>query len=70
MPFVDGVALARALKKLNPEVQIIACSGNASVTRIGELMSLDVKACLTKPFTSESLLHKLHEMLQPNSRPA
>ena len=66
MPFVDGVALARALKKLNPAVQIIACSGNASVTRIGELMSLDVKACLTKPFTSESLLHKLHEMLQPN----
>jgi PAS domain S-box-containing protein len=65
MPFVDGVALARALKKLNPDVRIIACSGNATATRIGELMSLDVKACLTKPFTAESLLCKLHEMLHP-----
>jgi signal transduction histidine kinase/ActR/RegA family two-component response regulator len=63
MPFVDGVALARALKKLTPDVRIIACSGNATATRIGELMSLDVKACLTKPFTAESLLFKLHEML-------
>ena len=70
MPFVDGVALARALKKLNPEVKIIACSGNASAARIGELMSLDVRACLTKPFTSDSLLLKLHEMLNEAPQPA
>jgi two-component system cell cycle sensor histidine kinase/response regulator CckA len=60
MPIMDGVALVRALHKINPEVKIIGSSGfvgdDSSGNRMEELKSLGVDTVLEKPFTSRDLL--------------
>ena len=63
MPYMDGEALIRALKKMNPEVKVIAMSGLVSVEQTGELKSLNVNAFLSKPYTAETLLTTLAEVL-------
>jgi signal transduction histidine kinase len=63
MPVVDGVALYRALRKINPLVRLIAATGEEEETRRAELSSLGVNAFLTKPFGTEMLLHTLRSVL-------
>jgi CheY-like chemotaxis protein len=61
MPLVDGVALSRALRKMNPEVRIIAATGAAEESRKQELKALNVSRVLGKPFTTGALLAALEE---------
>jgi CheY-like chemotaxis protein len=60
MPFMDGVALVRSLRKLNPAVRVIGASGllseNAAVSRRQTLIELGVTIILKKPFAAEELL--------------
>jgi CheY-like chemotaxis protein len=63
MPYMDGEALIRALKKINPEIRIIAMSGLVSAGQTAELKSLNVNAFLSKPYTAETLLTTLAELL-------
>ncbi|MEP6947392.1 MAG: PAS domain S-box protein [Acidobacteriota bacterium] len=63
MPYMDGVALIRALKQINPEVKVIAMSGLMSAGQTAELRSQNVDAFLTKPFTAEALLAELARLL-------
>lgn len=60
MPFMDGAATIRALRKLNPKLPIIAASGLPPA----DINSLDVNAFLSKPYTAEKLLTTLAEILQ------
>jgi hypothetical protein len=62
MPIVDGVALSRALKKMNPKVRIIAATGAAEESRKQELKAFQVSQILAKPFTVGVLLAALEEM--------
>jgi CheY-like chemotaxis protein len=59
MPFMDGAATIRALRKLNPDLPIIAASGLPPA----EINSLNVNAFLAKPYTAEKLLTALAEIL-------
>ena len=61
MPFMDGPATIRALRKLNPKLKIIAASG-LTANEPGELIG--VAAFLTKPYTAEKLLHAIAAALQ------
>ncbi|MBU6401276.1 MAG: response regulator, partial [Verrucomicrobia bacterium] len=67
MPNLDGVALVRVLRKMEPALRIIACSGaDGSVDDSGkaaELKALGVQAFLSKPYPMERLLQTLHEVL-------
>jgi len=63
MPMLDGVELTRALKKMNPEVKVIVCTGQATEVRQAELRDLGVHVFLQKPYSSEKLLTTLHEVL-------
>ena len=63
MPYMDGEALIRALKKMNPEVKVIAMSGLVSAGQAAELKSLNINAFLSKPYTAETLLTTLAEVL-------
>jgi PAS domain S-box-containing protein len=63
MPIMDGPALIRALKKLDPSIRIIAATGIADKTKLGEIAESDLKAFLAKPFTAEKLLASLSEAL-------
>jgi len=62
MPYMDGPLTIRALKKLNPQVKIIASSGLPENIKLGEVNG-SVKRFLPKPYTAEKLLATLREVL-------
>jgi len=63
MPVMDGWATMQALASLNPLVKVIAMSGHTpSGTAPGSLPNL--KAVLTKPFTTAELVHTLIGVLR------
>lgn len=64
MPFMDGTALIRALRKLRPNVPIIATSGRDEEGARAELQELGVNACITKPYSRDTLLRALDAVLQ------
>ncbi len=64
MPFMDGVALIRTLRKMKSDVRIIASSGRGDQeNHANELAALSVRACLTKPYNKSKLLRTLHDAL-------
>jgi len=63
MPGMDGVHLARALKEINPQVKIIASTGQATEIRQAELRSLGVNVILSKPFDAKKLLSTLRDAI-------
>ena len=67
MPFMDGPATIRALQKMNPEVKIIAASGLTAGHKSGEASLEGVKIFLSKPYTAESLLKAIAEILKKES---
>jgi PAS domain S-box-containing protein len=65
MPFMDGPATIRALRKMNDSVKIIASSGLTDSGKNFEAVDLGVKTFLSKPYTAEKLLQALAEILRP-----
>ena len=63
MPYMDGTAVIRALKKIDPSVRIIAMSGLMNVEQTTELGELWIRHLLSKPFTAEMLLREIHKTL-------
>jgi two-component system cell cycle sensor histidine kinase/response regulator CckA len=64
MPYMDGPATIRALRRIDPQIKIIATSGLSIDKRIAEAHNLDVQAFVTKPYTAEDLLTALCEVLR------
>jgi two-component system, cell cycle sensor histidine kinase and response regulator CckA len=62
MPIMDGRALIRALRRIDPHVRIVAASGLAPDP--GEDHETRVRILLPKPFTAEILLRGVEEALQ------
>jgi CheY-like chemotaxis protein len=60
MPIMNGPAIVRALMSINPAAKIIAASGLQARTQVA---SLAVKGFLTKPYTAETLLTTLRQVL-------
>jgi CheY-like chemotaxis protein len=63
MPVMDGLATIQVLRRMNPKVPIIAASGLAANGHVVRAASLGVKHFLPKPFTAESLLKVLKQVL-------
>lgn len=63
MPYMDGMAMTRALRKINPELKVIATSGLTTNEQTAEMQTLNVNAFLPKPYTAENLLVNLNEIL-------
>lgn len=63
MPIMDGLALIRALRQLDPQAKVIAVSGLASQEKLDEVNTLNLNGFLTKPYTAEQLLTSLHRAL-------
>ncbi len=67
MPVMDGAATIQVLKRINPAVKIIAASGIDSGTNVAKAANAGVKHFLPKPYTAETLLKLLRDVLD---RPA
>jgi len=63
MPHMDGVSLSRALKEINPQLQIVAFTGQATETRQAELRGLGINVILSKPFVAFDLLPAMHDAI-------
>jgi two-component system, cell cycle sensor histidine kinase and response regulator CckA len=63
MPSMDGLTAYHILKKLNPQVRVIATSGLTSNSLFTEGPSIGVKAFLAKPYMIEELIDTLQEVL-------
>ena len=64
MPFMDGPATIRALKRMNPAVRIIAASGFATSQHTADASLEGVSVFLNKPYTAEKLLKALAQVLK------
>jgi PAS domain S-box-containing protein len=68
MPLMDGIALIRTLKKMKPDVKVIASTGQGCEgVHANDLEALNVGACLTKPYNKDKLLTTLHDALNPQT---
>jgi two-component system, cell cycle sensor histidine kinase and response regulator CckA len=67
MPRMEGIALIKSLKRIDPKVKIIASSGlthgPGQTDRSEELAGLGVKTFLAKPYTAEKLLAAIDGLL-------
>ena len=63
MPMMDGVNLTRALKKINPLVQVIAASGHTEISHKNDLRALGIQTFLIKPFNNHQLLEAIHNAI-------
>jgi CheY-like chemotaxis protein len=64
MPVMDGPAMIHALRRVNPEVKIIATSGLNANYGLTKLADMRIKHFLTKPYTADTLLKTLRVVLE------
>ena len=69
MPVMDGSATIAALRRLNPSVRIIAASGLEVAGNVIRATGAGVKDFLVKPFTAETLLKLVREVLDRPAAP-
>jgi PAS domain S-box-containing protein len=66
MPVMGGQVTIQVLKRLDPDVKIIAASGLSNEVSSARFTSLGVDHFLPKPFTAQTILAALHEVLCGN----
>ncbi len=64
MPVMDGAAMISELRRLNPQLPIIASSGLAETGKEAQARSLGAQKFLSKPYTAVRLLRALNELLR------
>ena len=62
MPFMDGLELARILKKIQPWIRIIILSGHDEFEYAKAAISIGVEDYILKPFTHDDLLKSLNKV--------
>ncbi len=62
MPVMEGPASISALRKINPDLKIIAVSGLTESDKISKIAT-SVQAFLPKPYTTEKILKTVHNVL-------
>ena len=70
MPYIDGIALIRALKKMKPGMIFIASTGQGDEPRLAELQELGVVNFLTKPYDTRKLLTVLETAVLKQLEPS
>ncbi|RCJ19722.1 hybrid sensor histidine kinase/response regulator [Nostoc minutum NIES-26] len=63
LPSLDGLTAIRTLKKINPQVKIVATSGLLSRNKLEALDNAGVATFLSKPYTINELLLALQKVL-------
>ena len=68
MPVMDGHATITALRALNPKVKVIGSSGLDMNDDLANAVHAATRRFIPKPYTLESMLNILHEVLQENPK--
>ena len=55
MPGMNGIEVLRAVKKINPEIEVIVCTAFAEMDQAIKALQLDASDFITKPINDESL---------------
>jgi PAS domain S-box-containing protein len=63
MPIMDGQALIAALTRIDPQLPIIAATGNTAASHLAKIAKSGVVSVLTKPYTAAHLLHTIADAL-------
>ncbi|MEH1908513.1 hybrid sensor histidine kinase/response regulator [Nostoc sp.] len=63
LPSLDGLTAIRTLRKINPQVRIIASSGLMSDNKLSAVAAIGVNTFLSKPYTVNELLLSLQKIL-------
>ncbi len=63
MPVMDGPATIVALQRMNPHVKIIGASGHDANGKVAKAAGAGVRHFMPKPYTAETLLRTLREVL-------
>jgi ActR/RegA family two-component response regulator len=61
---MDGRACIHAVLQINPEAKIIAASGLGPDSGYIKAVESGVKHFLSKPFTAEAVLKKIHDLIK------
>ncbi|MBL1201386.1 MAG: hybrid sensor histidine kinase/response regulator [Nostoc sp. ZfuVER08] len=64
LPSLDGLTVIRTLKKINPQVKIIASSGLMSDGKLSAVTDIGVNTFLSKPYTVKELLLSLEKVIE------
>jgi len=67
MPGMNGVLFLRTLRKINPELLVIASTGLCNQAQLDTMKSLGVETVLHKPYNSNTLLRMLDGVLHPKA---
>jgi two-component system cell cycle sensor histidine kinase/response regulator CckA len=68
MPVMEGPAMIGALKKLNPDVKVIATTGMSSEVSIETIRRLGVERIIAKPCATKAILLALREIITEEAR--
>jgi PAS domain S-box-containing protein len=63
MPVMDGPASIREIRKINPEVKVIANSGLTETDKLAKADDVHVQAFLSKPYAAEKLLNAINDII-------
>ena len=67
MAMMDGITLARSIRRVSPEAKIVVSSGHIDKESQTALNGLAVQSILEKPYTAEKLLRCVKAVLHPES---
>ncbi|WP_414578145.1 response regulator [Anabaena sp. CCY 9402-a] len=59
MPSMDGLTTIRTLQRMNPQVKIIAVSGQSINDKLSTAHNINIQAFLSKPYTANQLLQTI-----------
>ncbi len=65
MPFMTGEALIRELRKIRPDIPVIACTGHSDYFDIKKARELRIQAFCPKPLSYTAFSEALHTVLAP-----
>ena len=63
MPVMGGIALARTLRKIRPDISIIVSAGREDDCSLAEMNDVGIVATLPKPYTQSALLRLLDQVI-------
>jgi hypothetical protein len=63
MPIMNGIALARTLRRMDREARIVISTGREDDFKPAQLVEIGVAGTLPKPYSQSALLHLLRQVL-------